>query len=461
MTVPNLYGAPPAQDDQQQDPNAIPLATSRPLRRPDAGVPLAGRPAPSTPQSAQNSVASVAAASVPLAQSQPYASLPSSSSPSGSYVNRTIQPGPATDRIALATRSFDTFQRATDPAYKASLDAAAAKAASVGQLGSGQLRTSIGDLASNRALALDTERQSLLDKAISDSIADQYANIGIAQQQQGFQAGREDAAAAQRLAEAGLTGSLGGAPTLAGQQLELARSGQNFSQNLATQQQKLSEQLGLGSLSLQEAQQKLNTLVQTGQLSLAQAQQALAEKQNTQSFGLATRAQDLSEKTQATNAALAERGQSLAETTAAQNFGLAQRQQSLSEQIGLGNLSLAQAQQRVDELVRTGQLSVAQADQALREKQNEQQFGLQSRAQDLQSEQFKQTLASSLAQALLGKSDASSAPLIQLLLQALGFGTTIGGSGASGGSSGGSSGQPPTNTFGNIPLGGDYGTVPA
>lgn len=281
--------AAPAQSPTPQ-PSSIPLATGG-----------------STPQS-------TASGNIPLAApSQPYATTTSNVGPgsTANYLGTTIQPGPATDRLALAKSNFETYSKATDPAYQKSLRDATAKAAGVGQLGSGQLRTSYGDLAANRALQLDTQKQNFLDEATKGAIEDAYKNVGIAQQQQGFQAQQQAAAEAQRiasggltlaerqadtgnkLAEGALTGSYDGTQTLAAkqgadsqalarEQLELAKTGQGQSYELAKSAQDLQRQVQTGQLSIAQANQKLQEMVSTGQLSIEQARQALAELQNAQ-----------------------------------------------------------------------------------------------------------------------------------------------------------------------------------
>lgn len=237
-----------AQKKKEEDAkNAIPIAQSRApgdasmfsassaLQSGSSSIPVASSPA------------ATAASAVPVAaQNGAPAPAPAPGAPAGPV-----------DRVALAKSAWDTFERSTNPAYKASLDAAAGKAASVGQLGSGQLRTSLGDLAGNRALALDTERDRLINSAVEGSIGDYYANAGLD--------------LSKRSADLSEKVGLGN--------LELAKSGQAFQQGMAGKQFELSEKLGLGNLNLAQAQQALDEKVRTGALTLDQARQALAEKQ--------------------------------------------------------------------------------------------------------------------------------------------------------------------------------------
>lgn len=123
-------------------------------------------------------------------------------SPAGQYANmtptdpnndlrsQTITPGPALDRFKLAQDQLKTFNDATNPYYEASLRDANRSAAGAGRLGSGMLRTSIGDLANQRNLQLETQGQSFLQDALSGSQDDSRANLNslLAEQQYQTQA---------------------------------------------------------------------------------------------------------------------------------------------------------------------------------------------------------------------------------------------------------------------------------
>lgn len=111
--------------------------------------------------------------------------------PNNPLTTQTIAPDNAVDRFKLAEERFNTFTKSTDPAYQAALRDAKRTGAAVGGLGSGQLRTRVGDLANQRGLALDTSRDTLMQEALGGSIEDMYRNVGIAQQQQGFQQGQQ------------------------------------------------------------------------------------------------------------------------------------------------------------------------------------------------------------------------------------------------------------------------------
>jgi hypothetical protein len=85
------------------------------------------------------------------------------------------------DRFALAQSQWDNFARATAPQYEQSLNRATELAAAQGQTRSGMLRTQYGNIANDRALALDTQRSTLLNSALEGTIGDRQANATLAQ----------------------------------------------------------------------------------------------------------------------------------------------------------------------------------------------------------------------------------------------------------------------------------------
>lgn len=302
----------------------------------------------------------------------PYATTADSSA-GGNYLGQTIQPGPQTDRVALAEHAFDTFARSSDPVYQKTLRDAEAAGAATGRLGSGQLRTSLGDAAANRQLQLDTARDQLITQATSDAINDQYRNIEIAQQQQGFQAGQQQTAYSQALAKAqqDLAAELGrGNLNVQTGQLTGTINGQ---QTLGARAQTLAETTSLRNLSQQDRQialaeraQQANEAYQNHQITLAERDQVLRELQNAQQNTIATGQLQL------------QRDQ-LAET--ARQFGLSQAQQ-----LHLAQLSDATANRQID----------------------------------VQTSQGRQQLLVSLGNILGGASGTIPPQLLQTILQALG-----------------------------------------
>lgn len=114
--------------------------------------------------------------------------------PNNDLRSQTITPGPALDRYKLAQDQLKTFNDATQPYYDASLRDANRQAAASGRLGSGMLRTSIGDLANQRNLQLETQGQSFLQDALSGSVSDSQFNLDKLLQEQQYQTGAQNQA---------------------------------------------------------------------------------------------------------------------------------------------------------------------------------------------------------------------------------------------------------------------------
>ncbi len=244
-------------------------------------------------------------------------------------------PSAPVDRLKLATDTFNTSAASTDPAYQQSLREATSTAAGAGQLGSGQLRTSIGDLALARGQELDTMRKQLVNDATTGSIADAStayqqqlaaaqqglagtvagANIsqgqqaqdtsrlattgGIAGQQAALElakgeavgnvggtstlsaeqlaAQKQEAAQQLQLATGEATGTVGGQDTIAAKQLQLASTGQ--AADIAQKQQQIDlatkslAQSGL-QFNAQLAEQTASRLQQGSEFNASQAQSA-------------------------------------------------------------------------------------------------------------------------------------------------------------------------------------------
>jgi hypothetical protein len=203
---------------------SIPLAGAQALGQPSAGIaspslntPRPPAPSPDTMQAAmtaQNAAPAAPAASspIPLAGSStaaPYANA-ATNTPGGAtdYTNKTITPGAGVDRMALANQEFESSAKASDPYYQKTLRDATSAAGANGQLGSGMERTSLGDAANLRNTQLDALRSNLMNTATEGTIGDQYKNIGIAQQQQGFQSGQQNTAFNQATQQAQLEEAL-------------------------------------------------------------------------------------------------------------------------------------------------------------------------------------------------------------------------------------------------------------
>jgi hypothetical protein len=128
--------------------------------------------------------------------------------PNNPLTAQTITAGPGVDRFALAKQKFDTFVQGTDPAYQAALRDATRRGAAMGGLGSGQLRTTYGDLANTRANALDVQQRSVFEEALGGSIDDAWRNIGLTERQQGFQNAQQQQAFENEMRRLGFDDSM-------------------------------------------------------------------------------------------------------------------------------------------------------------------------------------------------------------------------------------------------------------
>jgi hypothetical protein len=113
------------------------------------------------------------------------------------------------DRTKLAQQMFDTFAQSTQPAYDASLRDATRYAAGAGRIGSGQLRTSYGNLADQRNRQLSTAQQQLTENALEGSIGDQFNKVSALSGLEGQQYGEGQDANNQLRAERGYQTGLG------------------------------------------------------------------------------------------------------------------------------------------------------------------------------------------------------------------------------------------------------------
>lgn len=145
-------------------------------KAPQAPTPLPTGPAPGTTPYTPGAPSSFA----------PGVNL-TATNPSNDLRGQTITPGPTADRNAIAQTYETNWNNQTAPQFNADLKGATSQAAGAGQLGSGQLRTSLGNLAYNRDVNRNAQEGNFMNSALEGSIGDAYKNVGIAQQQQGFQ----------------------------------------------------------------------------------------------------------------------------------------------------------------------------------------------------------------------------------------------------------------------------------
>lgn len=162
------------------------------------GLPMAPTPAqPLKPLTTQNPPPGQASFQTPGQPSSytnptsPGVSL-TPTNPQSDLRGQTIGVGPTANRMGIANTYEQNWNNMTAPQYQADLRSATSQAAGAGQLGSGQLRTSLGDLAYNRGVQQSGQEGNFLNTALQGTIGDAYQNAGIAQQQQQFQAGLQN-----------------------------------------------------------------------------------------------------------------------------------------------------------------------------------------------------------------------------------------------------------------------------
>lgn len=147
--------------------------------------------------------------------------------PQNALTNSLLARQPGADRFKIAQDQWDAFTKATAPEYEAAQRDAMRRAAAGGALGSGMLQTSLGDLAQQRQLAMDTQKQNFLSEALKGTIGDQFADLGIATQQQGFQNQQQQQAFQNKLQELLTSDTLTGSNFNRALQMLTAGSGQN------------------------------------------------------------------------------------------------------------------------------------------------------------------------------------------------------------------------------------------
>lgn len=115
-----------------------------------------------------------------------------STNPANDLRGQTITPGPMADRKALAGDYLSAWDKASTPYFQRDLRTATSNAAGKGQIGSGQLRGALGDVTTAHDTQREAAAQQFYTSALDNSVNDAYRNIGVAQQQQGFQAGLQN-----------------------------------------------------------------------------------------------------------------------------------------------------------------------------------------------------------------------------------------------------------------------------
>ena len=164
--------------------SALPPQSSGP---PTTGAVPVGGTTTAPPASGPTALSPVPVASAPQSPGVGGGVALSPTNPANPLTAQTITPGQGADRDAIAKQQWATWVDSTDPSYKAALRDAKRVGAAAGGLGSGQLRTSIGDLGAQRANAMDVKGQEFLTQANLGSIDDAWKSIGLSERQQGFQ----------------------------------------------------------------------------------------------------------------------------------------------------------------------------------------------------------------------------------------------------------------------------------
>jgi hypothetical protein len=120
----------------------------------------------------------------------------------------TISVAPTANRMDLAKQYTATQDQQLQPYFQRDLRDATSNAAAKGQLGSGQLRSSLGDVVNQYANARQTGAQNFYTSELDNAINDAYKNVAQANQQQAFQAGLQNQTFGQDLAryQAGVSG---------------------------------------------------------------------------------------------------------------------------------------------------------------------------------------------------------------------------------------------------------------
>jgi hypothetical protein len=184
----------------------------------------------------------------------------------------------------LAGSYLKNWDASTAPQFQADINKATSNAAANGQLGSGGLRTSLGNLAYNRDLQRNTQASNFYNDALQGSIGDAQFNVGQANQQQAYQTGLQGQAFNQNLQQSQFNQQKYNdqfSQSLAGTQQANATQAQQFNQgvtNAQLQAQLQAQQFGQGLSTQQFASDQQNQLFNQG-LSSSQLAAALQQQQ--------------------------------------------------------------------------------------------------------------------------------------------------------------------------------------
>lgn len=123
-------------------------------------------------------------------------------------LDQTISRSPLANRFDLARQELTAFDESSQPAFQRDMRDAVRRLAQVGAIGAGKLQSDVGDVVSNRDTARRAEQTRLFSDALRGAIDDSYRDVGIAQGERNYQAGRADTAFNQAVVQEQLAEAL-------------------------------------------------------------------------------------------------------------------------------------------------------------------------------------------------------------------------------------------------------------
>lgn len=197
---------------------------------------------------------------------------------------RQLQNAP--DRFELAQSQYDIFQNQAEPIYQQALRGVGQKAAALGRVGAGMTTNDLTGVAGQHQQLLSNERQSLINQALQNTMADRLGVSQALQSGGGLLGGQDlslnQARSQAALGQAGLFGNLG--------QNQFGREA--YGTGLQQQQQQYQAGLDQQNIQNQIAQQQLQMQGQNQNwmqdFEQRRLQAQIAAQQNTQYPGLNT-----------------------------------------------------------------------------------------------------------------------------------------------------------------------------
>jgi hypothetical protein len=176
----------PAAPKPAVQPAALPVGMAGAGRVP-IGDPVSAQPTIATSVAQPPTTPAITGHTQPVQpQVVPYAQT-STFGPGQDLRATQIAPGDQANRYKIAGDRFDQFAQASEPAYQQAIRKATAAAAANGRLGSGMLTNAYGDVASQRASAMDQARRGFLTDALEGSIQDDRYSRDELRGERGYQ----------------------------------------------------------------------------------------------------------------------------------------------------------------------------------------------------------------------------------------------------------------------------------